>query len=264
MSNRKQLPDMFVERREVNNTHWLHEPIRPWDELYNEQLNSYMLLMEWAKVEWWTEEVITELTRYLPDSLKEYWARIPEIVDHFAVNRYMFTGWKDIVNFVRDDECVEYMVILKKRITKEWIKEKDSQWFIDWNGTGHFERYMDRLNRKGESVWCLEKAFDAKWTFRMERPIIELSKRVGIDMTPIMPYMHPWHWAFPAGHGAKFFAAIKYIIDHYVLTAEQRAFLIVFAYVCSMARTWGWVHLPQDNYASAYLAGIKEFNFMWA
>lgn len=259
----KTLPPMFVEERDVNNTHWLNAPIRPWDDGYEQQLSSYILLMEWAKVEGWTWEVLEELTRYLPEDLKEYGSQIPKIVEHFNVDRYEFFGWADIVDFVRDDECVEFAVIAKKWISREWIKVKNDLWFIDGTGTGHYERYMDRLNRKWESLWVLEKAFDAKWTFKMKRPIIELSERAGIDMTPIMPYMHPWHRAFPAGHGAKFFGVVKQIIDTYDLTPMQRIYLIVWAYVFAMARTGWGVHLPQDNYASAYLAGIEEFSYMW-
>lgn len=256
------LPEMFVEKRDVDQTHGLKAPIMPWDEGYEQQLQSYMILLEGAKVHGWSEEVIQELVRFLPESLNMF--DIPMLAEEFACNLYPLLDRQDITFFVKDDECIEFFVLLKKWINKNGIKEKESKGFIDGTGTGHYERYLDRLNRKGKSLGTLEKAFDAKWTFKMERPIIELGKRAGIDMTSCMNYMHPWHWAYPAWHGAKFFEAVDYVLDAYEVDEMQRKKLIVIAYVYSMWRTGWGVHLPQDNYASAYLAGIKEFNFMWA
>lgn len=259
----KTLPDMVVEKRDVNNKHWLHDPILPWDEWYEQQLQSFLTLMEGSKKSWRSEQVLKELDLYLPESLKKHSHRIPEIFNMFVVKPYSIIDWEDAVEFVKDDECIEFFTLLMKWTKKVKLQRKKDDWFIDWWGTWDYERYLDRLNRKWESLWTLEKAFDAKYTFKMYRPIIEMSERMGIDMTPCMPYMHPGHWAFPAGHWAKFFEAIQYIMDTFVCTEETKEILVVYAYVMSMARTGWWVHLPQDNYASAYLAWIKDFSYMW-
>jgi len=94
----------------------------------------------------------------------------------------------------------------------------------------------------------------------IERPLIALEQALGAAAAGcLVNYVHPGHWSYPAGHGAKFFEVVDLSRDTWDLTEVQDSIILTASYVLAMARSGGGVHFPEDNIASGYLADLTEF-----
>lgn len=224
-----------VERRE-GRTHGLPEPIRPGDEGFQEQLRDTLILCQAAKLdaEPWPEEVKTVLLRH--------WVGVQNGTNVFqiehAAKQIGFSSWREIVDFVRDDECIDGL-----RLLLPWVRSRydrhEVEGFIDGGGVGDYDRYTDRLR------YQLQETFDEKWHWMLPRP-----EEVMEDMTgcrEIGVYPQPGHPSYPAGHGRKFATVDQYLNDHFCLDDYGRFVVRAATYLLAMARTGGGVHYPQDN-----------------
>ena len=241
------LPEMTVEKRESTTAHKLHAPFTNGMPPKAEQLQDMLVLCQDAKADnaSYTKSTLDILGKYAPFGLTLVEERVRSVTQ--------FHDWAECVDFVRDDECIDFAVMVAKYAKRVGTKPRADRGFIDGGGLGYYKRWGDRTKR------TLEKAFDAKYFFKTERPLIELTNQLGEKADCIVNYIHPGHWAFPAGHGAKFYETVDLARDTWDLTTEQDAAILTTAYVLSMARSGGGVHYPCDNVASGYLAGLPEF-----
>lgn len=253
----QKLPEMTVEKRDSKTAHGLYPPIQPDTPEYLKQISDMLELCQGAKVNagpnegHWPERVIEILQEHAPFQMHDV---------ELSLSRFGFYGWSDCVRFVMDDNCDDFASLLLRYTQREKIPHKDNKGFIDGDGIGFKRRYIDRLGRKGDSPGSLEKAFDAKYFFKQARPLVALQEILGPDAANCMVnYIHPGHWAFPAGHGAKFYEAADLARDTWDLSEVQDDIILTASYVLAMARSGGGVHFPEDNIASGYLAGLPEF-----
>lgn len=237
---------MTVERRDSTTAHKLRAPLKEGTAEYNEQLQDTIVLCREAnRPENWTQDTIDILNKYNPVSTL---IDIPVILDEFG-----FSSWKEICDFVRDDECIEFMVTVAKWCKFKGFTSKKDRGFIDGQGIGIYERYLTRLKR------TLEQTFDAKYFFAAQRPLEYLRDITGVDFSYMADYVHPGHNRYPAGHGAKFYEAVDVAVDAYNIEKADRDILITAAYVVAMGRSGILVHIPEDNIAPGYLADLPEF-----
>lgn len=250
------LPEMTVENNEKrkDTSHWLRSPHVPWTDEFLSWLQDMLSLVDLAKVKdddayiqemnW--EQVRDIINKYSPVVI---WKDIKNVMFQFG-----FSSRSECVEFVRADECVEFLVKVSHycKTRKTWIRtDRD---FIDGEWVWLYARRADRTDR------TLEKTFDAKYHFKQIRPLEYMNNTLGIDCSTTMNYIHPWHYAYPAWHGAKFFETVDLARDTWKLSAEQDGDILTASIVLAMARSWWWVHYPEDNLASGMFAWLPEFN----
>lgn len=253
------LPEMTVELRTSTTAHNLKAPVPVNSPDFEAQLSDMIEFVDGAKTrankvpaERWEARVIELLGKYAPFTMTN---------PKEALAEFGFYSWAECVEFVMDDNCDDFASIVLRWTQKNAIPHAESLGFIDGDGTGFKTEYLHELNNKGTGeLGTLEKAFDAKYYYKRHRPLVELSDRMGSDAAHCMiNYVHPGHWAYPAGHGVKFFSTVKVVRDRWVMSAAQDNVLLTAAYVLAMARSGGGVHYPRDNTASGYLSGLPEF-----
>lgn len=255
------LPDMVVEQRVSTTAHGLIPPAVIGSTDYEIQLSDMIVMVDAAKAPAnktrpvrWPLAALGALARYAP-------TEIDIAQTHTALRQFGFYSWKNCVEFVMDDNCDDFASIVLRWTQENSIPHADDLGFIDGDGTGFLTTYLKELNNKGAGArGTLEKAFDAKYFYQHRRPLEILKDRMGEEAALCqVNYVHPGHWAYPAGHGVKFFSVVKVVRDMWQLTPEQDQALLVAAYVLAMARSGGGVHYPRDNAASGYLSGLPEF-----
>lgn len=237
------LPDMTVEER-PGKSHGL-KPFTPHDSAeFKQELQDVIELVEAAKREGWPSK---EIVKHFPFTVR---GQLPEIMAEFG-----FRSWSQSTMFVKSDECIEFFTLACKWAKRKGLKtqKKWERGFIDGDGIGVYSEY----SRQVKTV--LEKAFDEKYFQKRVRPLVELNNMTGMDCSVQTNYVHPGHWSYPAGHGAKFFTVVKVLSELYHLDKNEYNHLLTAASTLAMARTGGGVHYPVDNMASGYLAGLTEF-----
>lgn len=236
---RSMLPAMNVEARE-GKSHGLIAPDARGSEGHTEQLFDMHILVAGARSDTpWQAEAVNVLGKYAPFPL----ADIPS-----ALRRFGFSSWAQCVEFVKDDLCVDFGRLVLKYAAEENLTST----FIHSNVT-FFARLMDRMER------TLHKAFDEKYYHKHPRPLSVMIEDHGENAACLVNYTHPGHWAYPAGHGAKFFETVDLARDFWTLNPRQDQEILTCSYVLAMARSGGGVHYPKDNIASGVLAGLPEF-----
>jgi len=241
-------PKMTVEKRESSTAHKLKAPLEEGSEEYNKELQDTIVLCREAnRPESWTQDTIDILLKYSP-------VGSPSIDTKTLLSEFGFNSWKEICDFVRDDECIEFMVKVAKWAKFKGFNLKKDRGFIDGTGIGIYDRYLNRLKSS------LEQTFDAKYFYKAERPLEYLHKITGVDFSYMADYVHPGHNRYPAGHGVKFYEAVDNAVDTYKIESGDRINLIYAAYVVAMGRSGILVHLPEDNIASGFLADLPEFS----
>lgn len=248
------LPEMVVEKRESKTAHGLNPPTLDGDVGYDTQLIHTLDLVEFAKTSFGFPIEILKIYDPFSSRRNGY---------SNSLTKFGYTNWRNCVEFVKDDECNEFFVAVARWAKSNNIplkKDISEKGFIGGTGIGIHKLYMDVCQ------YCLEKAFDAKYYFYKEydtkRPIERLNDRLGFVCSALFNYMHPGHPRYPAGHGVKFFSACVTALMIWDINDDQRSDLMTAAYVLSMARSGGGVHLPEDNLGGGYLCAIKEFKSM--
>jgi len=268
-------PDMTVEFRESETAHGLRPPIPPGTSNFEEQLQDTIQLASCSWEDHWCPTVVKILEKYSPvcldieeenrddymlascsskkcmraKPLMDNKIHIPFLMSYFGVKE----GWKEVCDFVRDDECIEFAVLVAKFCKAQGFKVRKDRDFIDGEGVGFYRRYTERLER------CMEKCFDAKYFFAEERPLEVLYAKTGVDFSTIADYIHPGHNRYPAGHGTKFYEAVDLAYDTWDMSEAFRDLLIIIAFVYSMGRSGILVHLPEDNIVAGALSGLPHF-----
>jgi len=234
------LPDMTVEKR-VSNKAW---GIPPPEEKRALQMQESIILNEAAKVGGWSVEVEAILHHYF-----DHGVDISESVE--AVTG--FKSWRDLSIFVQDDMCSEFFNMALKYCLREGQKHKVEKGFIDGTGIGYLKSYITKLKP------ALERCFDAKYFYKMKRPLEYIRDEFGMDLSVVANHIHPGHWSYPAGHGTKFLVAVEVLNDVFHLDAICYRTLLTAACAGAMGRTGNLIHDPQDNLAGGHLTSLKEF-----
>lgn len=242
---------MTVEQR-TGRSHGLRKPTVEGSPEYIGQLADMMRLCRAARptVGGYTVDCVYTLAKYAPG----------HTLDFAGLNAIGFGSWHSLVQFVKDDDCIQLAMLVRRLVANTWGVQpnKDLDFINGEGGIGFYERLVDRMKRH------LEKAFDEKWLHQARRPLQYLRDTIGIDAAMAnVHYAHPAHPRYPAGHGVKFATSFDYIMDSYTLSPEQINQVFTIFYVASMARSGGGVHLPEDNVASWSLVRTRAIgNYM--
>lgn len=238
-------PEMTVEKRE-GKSHGLRPPVQKGTPEYNKQLQDVLHLCMDSKHSGYTDRVQRILYHYAPVDLNGI--TITDLMTEFG-----HPNWSDVCDFVKDDECIEFFVMLVKFLKNRGIEYRKNRDFIDEGGFGVYRRYIDRAER------TLEQAFDEKYLHEESRPLEDIFADTGLDFSGMADYVHPGHYRYPAGHGAKFYEAADHACDAFAVSDNERKMVIFLAYVEAMGRSGILVHLIEDNIAPGYLADLPEF-----
>ncbi len=245
-------PEMNVEKRESNTAHGIPEPNLTPTKITME-LEKTMILNEQAKVDdplevkMWQDETLDILAEYIPFAVEHREIRT-------AVSNVMdMSSWKEVSEFVQDDECLEFFNMLLRYCKSEGQKHQREKDFIDGSGIGYVNAYTRRLKR------TLEQCFDAKYYYKTPRPLVYIEEKFGLNLSLIANHVHPGHWSYPAGHGTKFLTAVEVINDVFHLDKRCYREALIAACVASMGRSGSLIHYPMDNLAGGVLTTLKEF-----
>ncbi len=232
-TNEIQLPAMTVEEREASSAHGIPAPDTSEANL-NKELQLAIQLNQDAWKSNWENSTLEIIHDYLPEHPEDY-----EIVD--AVKMVMgHDSWMDCVVFVKDDMCADFFNRALHYCLKEGQVHKKKKGFIDGSGIGYLYQYYKDLKP------ALEKVFDVKWYYQLERPL-EWALKQGMDLTKVANHIHPGHWSYKAGHKTKFAQAHKTLNKVFHLDESCDRVLDIAEGVEAMARSGNLIHYPMDN-----------------
>ena len=245
-------PEMNVEKRNPRTAHGVSEPNLTPTKM-SKELEYTLVLNEQAKVDspfsnqMWQQETLEILTEYIPIELElnEIPTAVAQVMD--------MSTWKEVSEFVQEDECLEFFNMALTYCKKEGQQHKRAKDFIDGSGIGYVKTYTTRLKT------TLEKCFDAKYFYKTKRPLEYIYDEYGMNLSVVANHIHPGHWSYPAGHGTKFLTAVEVLNDVFHLDKNCYRQLFIAACVASMGRTGNLIHYPQDNLAGGTLTTLKEF-----
>ena len=170
--------------------------------------------------------------------------------------KFGFDSWAELVDFVKDDECIELWIHIAKWAKRNNIPAKKNRDFIKGEGMGVYDRLIHR------SMRTIQKTFDQKYfnekKYKTQRPKELLDKMMDINSECIMNYLHPGHPEDPTGHGAKFGEMYDHAQDVYLLSDAHKIDLRTMLSFASHARSGGPVHWLCSNLKAWALAGVKE------
>lgn len=238
---------MTVEARESKDAHGIAAPDLSAENLAK-QVEQTIKLNEHAKLPGWQVETLAILNEYLSDIPGTEEVYVPTA----CINVLNMTSWKEVTEFVQNDMCSEFFNLALKYCLAEGQNHKKEKGFIDGSGIGYLKKYQARLKE------TLEQAFDAKYFFKVQRPLEYILQEFKMDLSSIANYIHPGHWSYPAGHGTKFLTAVEVLNDVFHLDRDCYKELLVAACVASMARTGSLIHYPMDNLAGIALVNIER------
>lgn len=239
------LPKMTVEQRESMTAHSVPAP----SENLTEQLSEAIVLNMDSARGFLSEKGHQILSKYISPyveySKDRYESAIMEVMKLY--------NWQDVSNFVKEDDCTEFFIMARKYCQTQGQKHKREKDFIDGSGIGYTSKYLRDLKP------VLEKCFDAKYFYKISRPIEFSLFSFGIDLTQVANHLHPGHWSYPAGHGTKFLQVVETLNDIYHLDTHCYEMILLAACIASMGRSGNLIHYPSDNLAGGYLTNLKEF-----
>lgn len=236
------IDSMTVEQREGKN-HGLVPPTLPGDPKFAENLGEVIILCQETKEEGFSPKVKEIITKYSDRELD------------YSMLEDLGYDWDSLVQFVKDDKCIEAGLVCHKYVTDVMkLEPKTDRDFIDGEGgIGFYDRLVDRQKR------VLEKAFNCKWKFKAKRPLQHLRDYMGEEAARrCVVYQHPGHWAYPAGHAAKFAATYDAFCDSYKVDDINDTKIFTTLFVAGCARSGGGVHFMEDNVASWSLVKGRE------
>jgi hypothetical protein len=241
-----QLPDMTIEARESTTAHGITPPNVSASHIAL-QIQQAVQLNEDAKQEDWQDSTFELIQQYLPID-----ASGQEIVDA-TCSVTGFESWAEVSCFVVDDMCADFFNLALAYCLREGQQHRSNSGFIDGSGIGYLKAYLKRLKQ------TLEEAFDAKYFFKLDRPLVCIAEKFGMDFTLIANAIHPGHWSYPAGHGTKFLTAVEVLRDVFYLDKNCYRTLLIVASVLAMGRSGNLIHYPMDNLAAGSLTDLQEF-----
>lgn len=242
---------MTVEKRDSTTAHGL-KPFPVDDVAFRtKQLEEAIILNAAAGkgyMDSWSDETISILKKYIPLPFltkKKIEDAVAEVMDMYS--------WREVSEFVVDDECSEFYNMALKFCKKSGAKHVTDHGFIDGTGIGYGDEYLHTL--KG----TIEKCFDAKYFYDVRRPLEWAFDELGLDLSSIANAIHPGHFSYPAGHGTKFLTCVDVLRKVFKLSRTNYRKLLIAACVASMGRSGSLIHYPVDNLAGGYFTDLKEF-----
>lgn len=246
------LPEMTVEARESTTAHGINPPNTQASYL-DQDIQEVILLNEYAKTLNSDHKAWEILANHLPFIVT------PDEIDSAVIDfgdktKNNLHFWSEICVWVRDDMCAEFFNMALKYCLAEGQKHKAEKDFIDGSGIGYLRKYTNRLKK------TLEEAFDAKYFFKLPRPLEYLRDNKGFGLMSLAAnHIHPGHWSYPAGHGTKFLTAVEVLDDVFHLDQKCYRNLLIVACVYAHGRSGNLIHFLQDNLAGGQLTDLKEF-----
>lgn len=260
------LPEMTVEKREPKSAHRVPEPdLSPQNmseqiqdaiqlnedaklykvrELLYREVDKNLEPLAWPKTT--TDILIKYISQYVPDVTRE------EIIE-VSKNVIGCNGIDQVARWVQDDMCSEFFNRTLRYCLKEQQKHKRDKDFIDGSGIGYLQLYTHNLKSN------IEKAFDAKYFYKVIRPLEWIWLKYGMDLTKVANKINPGHFSFGQGHSCKSFTAVETLNETFHLDNLCYRAIFIAACVFGHGRDANLIHYPMDTYASGYTTTLKEF-----
>lgn len=260
------LPDMVVEKRDSKTAHRVPKPDLS-DAAMSEQLQEVIQMNEDAKL----YDVRAKLYEDVDKQLEELsWPHTTTNILVKYINEYMpgldrqeiidvtkevfgLSGWDQVAYWVRDDMCSEVFNRMLEFCLKNKQKHKNELGFIDGSGIGYLATFTKNLKIN------IEKTFDAKYFYKVMRPLEYIYDKYGMDLTKVANHIHPGHYSYPQGHSTKSFTAVQTLDEVFELSEEVYRKLFIGACIFGSGRDGSMIHQPVDTYAAGYNTELKEF-----
>lgn len=260
------LPEMHVEKREPKTGHRVPVPDMSNENL-SLQLEEAMKLNNDAKIydvrmlmyaevdrqlapKAWTDDTLEILHKYISEYVPNL--EYDEIIQA-SKDVLKCSGFDQVAALVRDDMCSEVFNLMLQYCLREGQKHQKDRDFIDGSGIGYLKEFMKDLKEN------IELTFDAKWWYKVERPLVFALKKFGINLISISNKVHPGHWSYPQGHATKSFTALQTLRGVFHLDNNCNRMMFIAACVFAHGRDGNLIHFPMDTYASGYNTSLEEF-----
>ena len=261
-----QFPAMTVEKRNPTTAHRVPKPDTSQENM-SAQIQDALQLNEDAKLyevrEKMYEAVDIELRplawkRTTLDILVKYISEyVPDIdadeIPFIAEDVLNVNGFDELSRWVQDDMCAEVFNRMLKYCLTEQQKHVRSRDFIDGSGIGYLQVFTRNLKTN------IEKTFDAKYFYKVMRPLEYIYKEYGMDLTKVANKVNPGHWSYGQGHSTKSFTAVQTLAEVFHLDRKCYRSLFVAACLFGHGRDGNLIHYPMDTYASGFNTTLKEF-----
>lgn len=242
------LPKMTIEQRE-GEPHRVPPPDLSAENM-SSQIQDALQLNDNAKQSGWRSSTLDILEKYI----KPYVAGVDgdEIAE--ATNEvFDVIGFDEVVRWVQNDRCGESFQRMLTFCLKEGQKHKRSKDFIDGSGIGYERLYLNRLKPN------LEKTFDAKWHYKVKRPLQYILDEYGMDLSAIANKVHPGHWSYCQGHATKSLTSVQVCREIFHADSQCSRKMLIAALAFGHGRDGSMIHYPMDTAASGYNTELIEF-----
>lgn len=198
----------------------------------------------------WPQDVLDILHHYISDYVPDL--KQEEIIE---ATREVggFAGFDQVAIWVQDDQCSEFFNKALSYCMNEGLDHQKDKGFIDGSGIGYLNEYRKDLKEN------IEKAFDAKYWYKVMRPLEYVLKTFNFSLIDIANKIHPGHWSYPQGHSTKSFTAVQTLRSVFHTTKHCDRYLFIFACVFGHGRDGNLIHHPMDTYGSGYVTTLEEF-----
>lgn len=242
------LPEMVVEKRDPESAHRVPAPDLSKENI-SLQLQQAIQLNDDAKGDGWAETTLEVIESYI----NKYMECSKEDIMGATKNVFGFYSFREVAVWVQDDACSEVFNYMLKYCLNEGQPHKKAKDFIDGSGLGYLNLFRRNLKEN------IEKTFDAKYFYKVRRPLQYVLEDFGMDLSRVANKVHPGHWSYPQGHSTKSFTALQTVDEVFHLDKNCYKEMFIAACVFGHGRDGNLIHLPMDTYGSGYNTELKEF-----
>lgn len=262
----KELPEMIVEKRNSTTAHRVPAPntdpeflagqiqdalqlnndakVYEFRELLMAEVHKRMEPLAWKKTT--TDILIKNLKPFVSDITRE--EIIKSVKDVFGLN-----GFDELARWVQDDMCSEVFNRMLKYCLKEGQPHKREKGFVDGSGIGYLNLFRKNLKVN------IEKTFDTKWFYKVERPLEYIQKTYGMDLSLLANKIHPGHWSYVQGHQTKSLTAVQTCRECFNLDSKCDRALFIAGMLFGAGRDGNLIHIWPDSANAGYNTELEEF-----
>lgn len=260
------LPEMVVEQRESKTAHDVPAPdlseanmsaqfedalkLNDAAKLYKYRQRMYEDVDAQLYDLAWTDDTLDTLTKYIGEYVP---GLMHDEIIAASQDVLQCAGFDQVAHLVRDDMCSEVFNLMLQYCHREGQKHQRERDFIDGSGIGYLQKFTQNLRSN------IEKSFDAKYFYKVMRPLAYAWERYGVNLVSLANKVHPGHWSYPQGHSTKSFTAVQTLGEVFHLDDHCRRQLMIAACLFGHGRDGNLIHFPMDTYAAGYNTKLKEF-----
>lgn len=233
-----------VEQRNSTTGHEVPQPNTTQENMCDE-LERAIQMNHDATIGGWPTTTMNLLIDYCPLEIK------PTISELRIASRDVmgFRSWREASDWVAKDLCTDGFGYVMRYLLKKGYDRIENRGFLAGDCLGYMNDFVQFLEP------ISQKTFDAKWFYRVSRPVHWAWENRNMDLRTVARNLNPSHYSYPAQHGTVAYANLVMANRIFSLPNEEYRKLFLAMYVVAMARSGNLIHYPMDNLASIPLFG---------